>query len=57
MKTTEEFTKEGYIILACSSNGCFHLTSYIAKKKIKGAWRKIYGYYDYQKEYYREEFI
>ncbi len=55
MKTPDELAKEGYELKAYSSNGCAHVTSFIAiLKKEK---RKVYGYWDYQKCYYHVEFI
>ena len=49
MKTLNEFLKLGYKFLAYGSNE--HIGCYIAI--VKG--RKVYGYFDYEKERYIEE--
>lgn len=53
MKNFNDFTKDGYNILACSSDGNFMVTSYIAKRR----GRKIYGYFNHKKGEYVEQFI
>lgn len=56
-KTFEEFTQDGWKILAHSGNGAGKIMSMIAKRKRNPKAGKFYIYYDYKTKKYIQENI